>query len=69
MQTLSADYDYQVAKTLTPLKQEDVTLNSKTQTREKWDSLVLSRGDFSMIRTCNGIPCFIFYFFCLETTL
>ena len=46
MQTLSADYDYQVAKTLTPIKQEDVTLNSKTQTREKWDSLVLSRGDF-----------------------
>ena len=46
MQTLSADYDYQVAKTLPPLKQEDVTLNSKTQTREKWDSLVLGRGDF-----------------------
>ena len=33
-----------------------------TQTREKWDSLVLSRGDFCMIWRCHGIPCFHFYF-------
>ena len=28
------------------------------QTRGKWDSLVLNRGDFWMIWRCRGIPCF-----------
>ena len=51
----------QVGKTLTLLKQEDIILNSMTRAREKWDSLDLSRGDFWMIRTCHGIPCFHFY--------
>ena len=49
MQTLNVDSEYQVSvigKTLTLLKQEDIMLNSMTQTGEKWDSLVLSRGDF-----------------------
>ena len=49
MQTLNVDQDYQVTvigKTLTLLEQEDIMLNSITQTGEKWDSLVLSRGDF-----------------------
>ena len=49
MQTLNVDSEYQVrviGKTLTLLKQEDIMLNSMTQTGEKWDSLVLSRGDF-----------------------
>ena len=32
-----------------------------TQTREKWDSLVLSRSDFCMICKCHGVPCFQFY--------
>ena len=42
---LNVDEDYQVrviSKTLTLLKQEDIMLNSMTQTGEKWDSLVLS---------------------------
>ena len=49
MQTLNVDQDYQVrvtGKTLTLLRQEDIVLNSMTQRGEKWDSLVLSRGDF-----------------------
>ena len=49
MQTLNVHQDYQVTvigKTLTLLEQEDIMLNSITQTGEKWDSLVLSRGDF-----------------------
>ena len=49
MQTLNIDLDYEVkviGKTLTLLKQKDIILNSMTQTREKWDSLVSSRGDF-----------------------
>ena len=33
-----------------------------SQTREKWVSLVLSRGDFWMIWRCHSIPCFHFYF-------
>ena len=32
------------------------------QTGEKWDSLVLSRGDFWMIWRCHSIPCFHFHF-------
>ena len=43
------------------------------QTREKWNSLVLSRGDFCMVESCHGIPCFyfiyLFFFFCLEATI
>ena len=49
MQTLNVDQDYQVrviVKTLTLMKQEDIILNSMTQTGNKWDPLVLSRGDF-----------------------
>ena len=33
-----------------------------SQTREKWDSLVQTRGDFLMIRRCRSIPCFHFLF-------
>ena len=33
-----------------------------SQTREKWDSLVQTRGDFLMIRRCRSIPCFHFHF-------
>ena len=35
------------------------------QTREKWNSLALSRADFCMVESGHGIPCFyfIFYFF------
>ena len=33
-------------RSLNLLKQKDIMLNSMTQTGEKWDSLVLSRGDF-----------------------
>ena len=40
-----------------------------TQTREKWDSLVLSRADFCIVGRCRGIPCFHFLFFCLEATV
>ena len=40
----------------------DIILNSMTQTREKWDSHVLSRPDFCMVWICHGIPCVHFYF-------
>ena len=33
-----------------------------SQTREKWDFLVLSRGDFEVIRKCHSISCFHFCF-------
>ena len=33
-----------------------------SQTGEKWDFLVLSRGNFWMIWKRHGIPCFHFYF-------
>ena len=33
-----------------------------TQTKEKWDSLVLSRTDFCMVGRCHGIPCLHFLF-------
>ena len=33
-----------------------------SQTREKWDSLVLTRGDFWMIWRCRSILCFHFHF-------
>ena len=36
-----------------------------TETREKWDFLVLSRTDFCIIGGCHGIPCFHFLFFFL----
>ena len=55
-----------IGKTLTLLKHEDMILSYMTQTREKWDSLVLSRADFWMVWTCHGIPCFHFYLICLE---
>ena len=37
-----------------------------SQTREKWNSLVLSRGDFWLAWRCNEIS---FLFFCLEPTV
>ena len=49
LQIFNVHEDYQVRvtrKTLTLLKQEDIILKSMTQIREKWDSLVLSRGNF-----------------------
>ena len=36
-------------------KQEYIILNSKTQTREKWDYLVLSIADNWMIWRCHGV--------------
>ena len=41
------------------------------QTREKWNSLALSRADFCMVESGHGIPCFYFilFFFCLEATI
>ena len=65
MQTLNIDLDYEVkviGKTFTLLKQKDIILNSMTQTREKWDSLVSSRGDFWMIWRYHGILCIHVYF-------
>ena len=44
-------------------------LHSMTQTREKWDSLVLSRADFFIVGRCRDSPCFHFLFFCLEATV
>ena len=40
-----------------------------TQTRKKWNFLVLSRADFWMVWRCHGIPYFHFLFFCLEPTV
>ena len=47
MQILNVTENFQVTlvKTLTLLKHEDVIINTMTQTREKQDSLVLSRPD------------------------
>ena len=50
-----------------------MTLNSMTQTRERWNCHVLSRPDFWMIWRCYCIPCvhfiYLFIYFCLESTL
>ena len=54
-----------IGKTLPLPRHGDIILNSMTQTREKWDSLVLSRADFCIVWRCHGIPCF-HLFFCLE---
>ena len=40
-----------------------------TQTRKKWNFLVLSRADFWMVWRCHSIPYFHFLFFCLEPTV
>ena len=45
------------------------TKSSVTQTKEKWDSRVLSTPNFWMVWRCHGILCVYFYFFCLEATL
>ena len=58
-----------MGKTLTSSRHEDITLNSMTQTREKWDSLALSRADSGMLGRCHGIPSFYFLFYCLEATV
>ena len=48
---------------MTLLKQEDIMLNSTTQTGKRWDSLVLSRSDFWMIYEHAMVFCvFIFIF-------
>ena len=54
--------------TLALPKQEDITLNSMTQTREKWDSLVLSRGDIWVVWTRHGFYSvfILFHFFILS---
>ena len=49
-------------------KHGEIILNTMSQKIEKWDSLVLGRGDFWIIWRCHGIPCFHFIF-CLETTV
>ena len=49
MQTFYIESDRQAktnGKTLTLTKHKDITLNYKTQTAEKRDSLVLNRADF-----------------------
>ena len=52
-------------------KKFSFTKSSITQTREKWDSPVLSRPDFWVVWRCHGILCvhfyFIFYFFLLRS--
>ena len=35
------------------------------QTRRKWDSVVLNRGDIWMIWRCRGIPC-LYFLFCFR---
>ena len=49
MKTLTVDKDWQariIGKTLILPKHEDIIPSSLILTREKWDSLVLSRADF-----------------------
>ena len=58
-----------MGKTLTSSRHEDITLNSMTQTREKWDSLALSRTDSGILGRCHDIPSFYFLFYCLEATV
>ena len=53
--------EIKLEKLLTWLEDGDI-LNSMSQTREKWDSLVLSGGDFWMIWRCHNILVFIFIF-------
>ena len=43
-------------------KHGGITLNSMIQAREKWNSFVLSKPDFWMVRRCHGIPWIYFYF-------
>ena len=40
-----------------------------SQTKEKCDSLVLSRSDLWMVWRCHGIPRVCCYYFCLEPTV
>ena len=40
-----------------------------SQTKEKCDSLVLSRSDLWIVWRCHGIPRVCCYYFCLETTV
>ena len=52
METLKVDYDCQVrviGETSSLRKHGDVILNSMSQTKEKWDPLVLIRADFQAI--------------------
>ena len=45
---------------------EKITLKSMSQTKEKYDSLVLSRSYLGMVWRCHGIPRVHRYHFCLE---
>ena len=47
---------------------EEITLKSMSQTKEKCDSLVLSRSYLWMVWRCHGILCIHSYYFCLEPT-
>ena len=53
--------------TLSLPKHGNITSNSVTKTREKWDFFTFSLPDFRMIRRCLGIQCVSF--FCLEPTV
>ena len=47
---------------------EEITLKSMSQTKEKCDSLVLSRSYLWMVWRCHGILRVHRYYFCLEPT-
>ena len=47
----------------------DITLKSMSQTKEKWDSLVLSRSYLWMVWRCHGRPRVQCYYFCLKPTV
>ena len=53
--------------TLSLPKHGNITPNSMTKTREKWDFFSFSLPDFRMIWRCPGIQCVSF--FCLEPTV
>ena len=48
---------------------EEITLKSMSQTKEKCDSLVLSRSYLWMVWRCHGIPRVHRYYFCIEQTV
>ena len=48
---------------------EEITLKSKSKTKEKCDSLILSRFYLWIVWRCYGIPRVHRYYFCLEPTV
>ena len=48
---------------------EEITLKPMSQTKEKCDSLALSRFYFWMVWRCHGTPHVHRYYFCLEPTV